>query len=266
MLLQVVEGSSARATHQGAMGDPGAGRERRRHRHRRRPRLTYSRWRATTTLSYIEPYQGPPRPVSAASCATTSSTMGSAADRLPQCAASFGDPEHPKTRHLVSGVVAGIGGYEQLVRGADRRRLRCASTRAYDGNCLVNAMAVGLAPDRQDFLRERRIRRQQADRLSRLEDRARRHPHGATMASAEYLAPTPRRSARPCRSAIRSPRSCCSKPASRSWHQRLRHRLRPGHGPPPGFDTCFRGRNGRQGRSRRHALDLDKECRAARPA
>ncbi|MBZ0148857.1 MAG: phosphoribosylformylglycinamidine synthase subunit PurL, partial [Pseudorhodoplanes sp.] len=57
---------------------------------------------------------------------------------------SFGDPKHPKTRHLVSGVVSGIGGYGNsfgvpTVGGSVRFHTR------YDGNNLVNAMAVGLA-------------------------------------------------------------------------------------------------------------------------
>src|SRR5213596_2537445 len=56
----------------------------------------------------------------------------------------FGDPAHARTRHLVSGVVAGIGGYGNsfgvpTVGGSVRFHTR------YDGNCLVNAMAVGLA-------------------------------------------------------------------------------------------------------------------------
>ena len=46
------------AADHGAAGDPGAGRERRRHRHRRRLARASSRWRATTTRRYIEPYQG----------------------------------------------------------------------------------------------------------------------------------------------------------------------------------------------------------------
>ena len=59
-------------------------------------------------------------------------------------ALSFGAPEHPKTRHLVSGVVAGVGGYGNsfgvpTVGGQMRFHTR------YDGNNLVNAMAVGLA-------------------------------------------------------------------------------------------------------------------------
>ncbi len=56
----------------------------------------------------------------------------------------FGAPEHPLTRHLVSGVVAGIGSYGNsfgvpTVGGSTR------FDRRYDGNILVNAMAVGIA-------------------------------------------------------------------------------------------------------------------------
>ena len=42
--------------------------------------------------------------------------------------------------------------------------------------------------------------------------------HGATMASAEFDENS-EENARPCRSAILSRKSCCSKPASRSWRK-----------------------------------------------
>src|SRR5258708_5923662 len=63
---------------------------------------------------------------------------------------SFGAPKHPKTRHLVSGVVAGVGGYGNsfgvpTVGGQVRFHTR------YDGNILVNAMAVGLAETTKIF-------------------------------------------------------------------------------------------------------------------
>src|SRR5207245_8937207 len=66
-------------------------------------------------------------------------------------ALSCGAPEHPKTRHLVSGVVAGVGGYGNsfgvpTVGGQTRFHTR------YDGNILVNAMAVGLADADKIFL------------------------------------------------------------------------------------------------------------------
>ncbi len=91
--------------------------------------------------SYIEPYQGATTGVGG--ILRDVFTMGA---RPIAClnALSFGAPEHPKTRHLVSGVVAGIGGYGNsfgvpTVGGQMRFHTR------YDGNNLVNAMAVGLA-------------------------------------------------------------------------------------------------------------------------
>jgi phosphoribosylformylglycinamidine synthase subunit PurL len=91
--------------------------------------------------SYIEPYQGAATGVGG--ILRDVFTMGA---RPIAClnGLSFGDPRHPKTRHLVSGVVAGIGGYGNAfgvptVGGSVRFHRR------YDGNCLVNAMAVGLA-------------------------------------------------------------------------------------------------------------------------
>jgi len=91
--------------------------------------------------SYIEPYQGAATGVGG--ILRDVFTMGA---RPIAClnALSFGAPEHPKTRHLVAGVVAGIGGYGNsfgvpTVGGQVRFHTR------YDGNCLVNAMAVGLA-------------------------------------------------------------------------------------------------------------------------
>jgi phosphoribosylformylglycinamidine synthase len=91
--------------------------------------------------SYIEPYQGAATGVGG--ILRDVFTMGA---RPIAClnALSFGAPGHPKTRHLVSGVVAGIGGYGNsfgvpTVGGSVRFHAR------YDGNCLVNAMAVGIA-------------------------------------------------------------------------------------------------------------------------
>src|SRR5215208_1624632 len=91
--------------------------------------------------SYIEPYQGAATGVGG--ILRDVFTMGA---RPIAClnSLSFGDPAHPKTRHLVSGVVAGIGGYGNsfgvpTVGGSVRFHSR------YDGNNLVNAMAVGLA-------------------------------------------------------------------------------------------------------------------------
>src|SRR5215210_4244912 len=56
----------------------------------------------------------------------------------------FGSPDHPKTRHLVAGVVAGIGGYGNCV-GVPTVGGEVNFDAAYDGNILVNAMTVGVA-------------------------------------------------------------------------------------------------------------------------
>ena len=56
----------------------------------------------------------------------------------------FGAPDHPKTRRLVAGVVAGIGGYGDSF-GVPTVGGSTGFHRRYDGNILVNAMAVGIA-------------------------------------------------------------------------------------------------------------------------
>ncbi|MGH6672665.1 MAG: phosphoribosylformylglycinamidine synthase subunit PurL [Xanthobacteraceae bacterium] len=91
--------------------------------------------------SYIEPYQGAATGVGG--ILRDVFTMGA---RPIAClnALSFGDTKNPKTRHLVSGVVAGIGGYGNSF-GVPTVGGEVRFHRGYDGNCLVNAMAVGIA-------------------------------------------------------------------------------------------------------------------------
>ena len=62
----------------------------------------------------------------------------------------FGRPDHPKTRHLVAGVVAGIGGYGNCV-GVPTVGGEVNFDAAYDGNILVNAMTVGIADQDKIF-------------------------------------------------------------------------------------------------------------------
>src|SRR5262249_11576098 len=91
--------------------------------------------------SYIEPYQGAATGVGG--ILRDVFTMGA---RPIACLnfLRFGDPAHPRTRHLVAGVVAGIGGYGNSF-GVPTVGGSVGFHRRYDGNCLVNAMAVGLA-------------------------------------------------------------------------------------------------------------------------
>ena len=56
----------------------------------------------------------------------------------------FGAPNHPLTRYLTSGVVAGIGGYGNCI-GIPTVGGEVNFDPSYNGNILVNAMAVGLA-------------------------------------------------------------------------------------------------------------------------
>jgi phosphoribosylformylglycinamidine synthase len=91
--------------------------------------------------SYIEPYQGAATGVGG--ILRDVFTMGARPIALMN-ALRFGSPEHPKTRHLVSGVVEGIAGYGNCV-GVPTVGGETQFHKSYDGNILVNAMAVGLA-------------------------------------------------------------------------------------------------------------------------
>ncbi|GEC15569.1 phosphoribosylformylglycinamidine synthase subunit PurL [Nitrobacter winogradskyi] len=130
--------------------------------------------------SYIEPYQGATTGVGG--ILRDVFTMGA---RPIAClnALSFGDPSHPKTRHLVSGVVAGVGGYGNsfgvpTVGGQVRFHTR------YDGNILVNAMAVGLADADKIFYAAASGVNMPIVYLG--SKTGRDGIHGATMASAEF--------------------------------------------------------------------------------
>jgi len=91
--------------------------------------------------SYIEPYQGAATGVGG--ILRDVFTMG-ARPIANLNALRFGSPEHPKTRHLVAGVVAGIGGYGNCV-GIPTVGGELNFHPSYNGNCLVNAMTVGVA-------------------------------------------------------------------------------------------------------------------------
>ncbi|WP_324749514.1 phosphoribosylformylglycinamidine synthase subunit PurL [Sphingomonas sp. LY54] len=91
--------------------------------------------------SYIEPYQGAATGVGG--ILRDVFTMG-ARPIANMNALRFGRPDHPKMRHLIAGVVSGIGGYGNCV-GVPTVGGEVNFHRAYDGNILVNAMTVGLA-------------------------------------------------------------------------------------------------------------------------
>jgi len=91
--------------------------------------------------SFIEPYQGAATGVGG--ILRDVFTMG-ARPVANLNALRFGSPDHPKTRHLLAGVVAGIGGYGNCV-GVPTIGGECDFHPAYNGNILVNAMTVGIA-------------------------------------------------------------------------------------------------------------------------
>ncbi|MCZ6509751.1 MAG: phosphoribosylformylglycinamidine synthase subunit PurL, partial [Alphaproteobacteria bacterium] len=91
--------------------------------------------------SFIEPYQGAATGVGG--ILRDVFTMG-ARPVANLNALRFGSPDHPKTRHLVGGVVAGIGGYGNCV-GVPTVGGEVNFDAGYNGNILVNAMTVGIA-------------------------------------------------------------------------------------------------------------------------
>ncbi len=130
--------------------------------------------------SFIEPYQGAATGVGG--IMRDVFTMGARPIAMMN-ALRFGEPEHPKTRHLVGGVVSGIGGYGNCM-GVPTVGGEVNFHKSYNGNILVNAMCVGLA---------------RADRIFKSAAKGAGNPvvyigsktgrdgiHGATMASAEF--------------------------------------------------------------------------------
>ncbi|NVO23611.1 phosphoribosylformylglycinamidine synthase subunit PurL [Donghicola sp. C2-DW-16] len=91
--------------------------------------------------SYIEPYQGAATGVGG--ILRDVFTMG-ARPIAAMNSLSFGEPSHPKTKRLVHGVVEGVGGYGNCF-GVPTVGGELRFHKAYNGNCLVNAFAAGLA-------------------------------------------------------------------------------------------------------------------------
>ncbi len=91
--------------------------------------------------SYIEPYQGAATGVGG--ILRDVFTMG-ARPVANMNALRFGDINAPKMRHLVKGVVAGIGGYGNCV-GVPTVGGETIFHPSYNGNIIVNAMTVGIA-------------------------------------------------------------------------------------------------------------------------
>ena len=97
--------------------------------------------------SYIEPYQGAATGVGG--ILRDVFTMG-ARPMATMNALSFGEPSHPKTKGLLAGVVAGVGGYGNAF-GVPTVGGELRFDPAYNGNCLVNAFAAGIAKSDEIF-------------------------------------------------------------------------------------------------------------------
>ena len=130
--------------------------------------------------SYIEPRQGAGTGVGG--ILRDVFTMGARPIALVN-ALRFGDPSHPKTRSLVAGVVAGIGGYGNPV-GVPTVAGETQFHKGYNGNILVNAMAVGLADQNKIFYSRGA---EPGNAIFYVGSKTGRDGiHGATMASAEF--------------------------------------------------------------------------------
>ncbi len=130
--------------------------------------------------SFIEPYQGAATGVGG--ILRDVFTMGARPFAILN-ALRFGSPENPKTRHLLSGVVRGIGGYGNCV-GVPTVGGECEFHKSFDGNNLVNAMAVGLAKSDSIFYS---AAKGAGNPIVYVGSRTGRDGiHGATMASADF--------------------------------------------------------------------------------
>src|SRR5881394_1613409 len=130
--------------------------------------------------SFIEPYQGAATGVGG--IMRDVFTMGARPIAMMN-ALRFGEPSHPRTRHLVSGVVSGIGGYGNCM-GVPTVGGEVNFHKSYNGNILVNAMCVGLARQDKIFLSAAKGAGNPVVYVG--SKTGRDGIHGATMASAEF--------------------------------------------------------------------------------
>ena len=159
--------------------------------------------------SAVEPYQGAATGVGG--ILRDVFTMGARPIALLN-SLRFGSLDHPRVRYLFAGVVKGHRRLRQLRRRARPSAARSCSIRRTKANPLVNAMCVGV-------MHEDELIRAKAEGVGNpiiavgRAHRPRRHSRRVVRVGGS-VARAARPSGRACRSAIRSPRSCCSRPAS----------------------------------------------------
>ena len=130
--------------------------------------------------SYIEPYQGAATGVGG--IMRDVFTMG-ARPVANMNALRFGAPDHAKTRHLVAGVVSGIGDYGNCM-GVPTVGGETNFDARYNDNILVNAMTVGLVDANRIFTSAAKGVGLPVVYVG--SKTGRDGIHGATMASAEF--------------------------------------------------------------------------------
>ena len=193
--------------------------------------------------SFIEPYQGAATGVGG--ILRDVFTMG-ARPIAAMNALRFGAPDHPKTRHLVAGVVAGIGGYGNSF-GVPTVGGEVNFHRGYNGNILVNAFAAGIA--RTDAIFYSKASGVGLPVVYLGSKTGRDGIHGASMASAEFDDDI--RGEAPDRAGRRPLlREAAARGLPRADGDRRRRRD-PGHGRRR--PHLLGGRDGRQGRPRHRA-------------
>jgi len=130
--------------------------------------------------SYIEPYQGAATGVGG--ILRDVFTMGARPIALLN-SIHFGSPDHPKTKHLLNGVVSGIAGYGNCI-GIPTVAGETKFNSTYNENILVNAMAVGHAKkDKIFYSKAKGVNKSVVYVGSKT---GRDGIHGASMASAEF--------------------------------------------------------------------------------
>jgi len=203
--------------------------------------------------SFIEPYQGAATGVGG--IMRDVFTMGARPIAMMN-ALRFGEPNHPKTRHLVSGVISGIGGYGNCM-GVPTVGGEVNFHRSYNGNILVNAMCVGLAKKDRIFLSAAKGAGNPVVYVG--SKTGRDGIHGATMASAEFNEDSEEKT--PYRAGGRSLHRKASAGSLPGIDGDRRHHRHPGHG--CGGAHLVVGRDGRQGRQAASSL-ISTKCRSAK--
>ena len=158
--------------------------------------------------SAVEPYQGAATGVGG--ILRDVFTMGARPIALLN-SLRFGSLDSARVRYLFAGVVKGIGDYGNCV-GIPTVAGEVVFDPSYEGNPLVNAMCVGLLHE-EELIRAVAAGRRQSDHRRRRAHGPRRHSRRVVRVRGSVRGRA-RRSVRGCRSAIRSPRSCCSRRAS----------------------------------------------------